>query len=289
MLDAVRSPELLAVLEQAGEPGGSRHTVLQGTAGRELAVRATHLSHPLFATSLVVHDATGEARLERARRALVADLAHELRTPLTVLGGLAEELRAGHPPADLAATLDRQVARLAAFARELEELTMIESGQLRLDLREVDVREVVAGVLRDSAARAGAARVTLRATGGEARVRTDPARLAQILTNLVDNAVRYNRSGGKVVVHVEPATEGARVRVVDNGLGIPAVDVPLVFQRFYRVRRPGTEEGTGLGLAIVKHLVRALGGSVQLASREGEGTEVTVGLPAEPPAAPSNH
>ena len=288
VLEAIRSPELLALLEQTAAPPGSRHTVLQGVAGRELAVRATPLAHPMFATSLVIRDTTGEARLERARRALVADLAHELRTPLTVLGGLAEELRAGHPPADLAATLERQVARLTVFARELEELTMIESGQLRLDLREVEVQDVVAGVLRDSGARANAAPITVRATGGECRVRTDPARLAQVLTNLVDNAVRYNRPGGEVEVRIEPAAEGVRLRVVDNGLGIPAADVPLVFQRFYRVRRPGTEEGTGLGLAIVKHLVRALGGSVQLASREGEGTEVTVVLPSAPPAVPSN-
>ena len=282
VLDAVRSPELLAALEQVAAQEGARHTALRGTGGRELVVRATPLSHPILAASLVIRDASGEVRLERARRALVADLAHELRTPLTVLGGLAEELRAGQPAEDLVSTLERQVGRLTVFAHELEELTMIESGQLRLDVRDVDVREVVRGVISDCGKRASGTGITLRAAGGACRVQTDPTRLAQVLTNLVDNAVRYNRPGGEVAVHVEPAAENVRVRVVDNGLGIPTADLPFVFQRFYRVRRPGTEEGRGLGLAIVKHLVRALGGSVQLASREGEGTEVTLVLPIAP-------
>ncbi len=285
VLDAVRSPEVLAALEQAIAEVRTLHTTLRDAAGRELTVRATPLLHASLAASLVVRDTTGEAQLERARRALVADLAHELRTPLTVLGGVAEELREGHQAGDLAGTLERQVVRLTAFARELEELTRIESGQLRLIVSDVDVRDVVREVLADCRRRADAAGVTLRAIGEPCLVRTDSARLAQVLTNLVDNAVRYNRRGGEVAVHVEDRPDGVRVRVVDNGLGIPAADLPLVFQRFYRVRRPGTVEGSGLGLAIVKHLVRALGGSVQLASREGEGTEVTVALPVAPAAA----
>jgi two-component system phosphate regulon sensor histidine kinase PhoR len=123
--------------------------------------------------------------------------------------------------------------------------------------------------------------VTVRLTGASATLRTDPVRLAQVLGNLVDNGIRYNRDGGSVTVDTAPEGDGVRVRVEDTGVGIPEADLPLVFQRFYRVRRgSGPEAGSGLGLAIVKHLVRALGGTVSLTSREGEGTQVTILVPS---------
>jgi len=104
-----------------------------------------------------------------------------------------------------------------------------------------------------------------------------------VLTNLADNAIRYNRLGGRVALSVAPHDGAVEIRVEDTGIGIPAADVPLVFQRFYRVRRgpAAAEGGKGLGLAIVKHLVRALGGTVQLVSEEGKGTTVTVLLPTK--------
>lgn len=281
LLDAVRAPELVAAVDEALRSGSPAHTALAGRDGAELAVRVSPLAHETLAAAVVLRDVAGERRLERARRTLVADLAHELRTPLTVLGGLAEELRLDGREDVLAASIERQVKRLLLFAQELEELTRIESGQLRLEVLETDVTALARGVLGDLGARAEAAGVALRLAGGPCELRTDPARLAQVLTNLVDNAIRYNRRGGDVTVSCERAESGeVRVRVEDTGLGIPAADVALVFQRFYRVRRgSGAGEGSGLGLAIVKHLVAALGGTVHLTSREGEGTQVVVTLP----------
>jgi two-component system, OmpR family, phosphate regulon sensor histidine kinase PhoR len=286
LLDSIRAPELLAAANEALESGEATHTSLSSREGIELAVRVSPLPHWLLRLAVVLRDVSGERRLERARRALVADLAHEMRTPLTVLGGLAEELREAGGGGELVPVLERQVRRLATFAGELEELARIESGQLRLEVEEVDLQTIARGVLADFHRRAEEAGITLRQEGHTAAITSDPVRLAQLLTNLVDNAIRYNRPGGEVVVSTSWDAGVAHLSVKDTGLGIPATDLPLVFQRFFRVRRSGqAESGSGLGLAIVKHLTRALRGTVHLTSREGEGTQVTLLFPATPEVA----
>lgn len=287
LLEAVRSPEVTAAVAAVLGEGGDRHTTCREPRGAELAVRVCAIPHPTLAAAVVLRDLSGERRLERARRALVADLAHELRTPLTVLGGISEELREGGEPAGLVDTLDRQISRLRAFAQDLEELDAIESGRIRLEMRDVEAKAVVSQALDDLRAKAEAAGVTLHSVCEDVRLATDPVRLSQVLTNLVDNGIRYNRPGGRVTVSARQVPEGVRFDVVDDGIGIPADELPLVFQRFYRVRRGRQAEGgSGLGLAIVKHLVHVLGGTVHVSSVEGTGTTVTVVLPSCAPASP---
>jgi two-component system phosphate regulon sensor histidine kinase PhoR len=279
LVEAARAPALVAAVGEVLRTGKASHTSVSLANGGELAARACPVSHPLLAVAIVLRDTREQRQLERSRRALVADLAHELRTPLTVLGGLAEEFAEIGRDRELVATLERQVARLRTFAEELEELTALESGQVSLRHEEVDVASVAGQVLADLAAEAQGARVSLASSGG-GTVRTDPVRLGQVLTNLIENGIRYNRPGGRVDVRIAPAEDALLVHVEDDGIGIPAAEIPLVFQRFYRVRRGAAPQGgSGLGLAIVKHLMRALGGTVQLSSREGAGTTVTVSLP----------
>lgn len=281
LVEATRAPELLAALHDVGDRGGARHTTSHSAGGVELATRVCAVDHPLLAAAVVWRDVSGERQLERARRALVADLAHELRTPLTVLAGIGEELAGLGADAELVASLNRQVRRLGAFAEDLEELAAIESGGLQLNPEHTDAAAVARQVVADLHGAAQAAAIAVTVSAGTVPVRTDPLRLAQVLTNLVDNGIRYNRPGGAVEVTVEPAGGGARLTVRDTGIGIPAAEVRLVFQRFYRVRRGAASEGgSGLGLAIVKHLVGALGGTVTLASEEGKGTVVTVEVPS---------
>ncbi len=283
LVEALRVPEVLGVVDEVLAHGGTSHTSVSRRDGPELAVRAAAVPHPVLAAAVVLADVRGERQLERARRALVADLAHELRTPLTVLSGLAEELAEINTHRDLVATMGRQVERLKAFAEELEELARIESGQLTLHLDAVDAVAVARQVVADLGTVAEGRKVKVAVVGGATPVKTDPVRLAQVLTNLVDNAIRYNRPGGQVTVRVGTGGEGVRIEVEDTGVGIPESEVGLVFQRFYRVRKQGEAGGgSGLGLSIVKHLVRALGGTVNLTSREGTGTAVTLLLPAVP-------
>lgn len=286
LVEAVRAPELVSTVGEALRTGVAGHTSVSLPGGGELAARVRPVPHPLLAAAVVLRDLREQRQLERARRALVADLAHELRTPLTVLGGLAEEMRLDGREDALAASIERQVRRLLVFAQELEELARIESGQLRLELVDADATAVARSVVADLERNAETAGVTVHLDGDVCRLKTDPVRLSQVLTNLVDNAIRYNRRGGQVRVAIERAGDGgATIRVEDTGVGIPVADVPLVFQRFYRVRRgSGAGEGSGLGLAIVKHLLHALGGTVHLTSREGEGTQVVLTLPPVAPA-----
>lgn len=283
LVEAARSPHLLAAVHAVLGGAGVRHTSMVGREGAELVVRVCPVPTPTVVAALVVHDCSEQKQMERARRALVADLAHELRTPLTVLGGIAEELVEERADPDLVASLERQVRRLQTFAEELEELAAIESGQVRLRLERVDAAVVARQVIRDLDGRAAAAEVATEHDGEAAPLSTDGVRLAQVLTNLVDNGIRYNLPGGRVVIRT--TVDGGQVRIVveDDGIGIPAAEIPLVFQRFYRVQRQeGARAGAGLGLAIVKHLVRALGGAIDLASEEGRGTRVTLTFPAAP-------
>lgn len=279
LIEAVRAPELTSAIGEVLRTGEPRHTSVWLPGGGELLARARPLPHPVLAVAVVLRDTREQRQLERARRALVADLAHELRTPLTVLSGLAEELRETGAEGDLVATLERQVVRLRTFAEELEELAALESGQVRLHPEDIDVTAVVGEALHDLEVEAAAAGVSL-SVSGEASLHTDPVRLGQVVTNLVENGIRYNRRGGTVRVRIETAADAVRLHVEDDGIGIPAADIPLVFQRFFQVRRNTTaQSGSGLGLAIVKHLMRALGGAVQLTSREGAGTTVTLSFP----------
>jgi len=281
LVEAVRAPEVLGVVGDVLAKGGTRHTTVNVPDGPELSVRAAAVVHPVLAVAVVLTDVRGERQLERARRALVADLAHELRTPLTVLTGLAEEIADTGVGTEISSTMARQVQRLRAFAEELEELVRIESGQVTLHEEALDAAAVARQVAGDLRATAEAHGVALSVVGGPAPLTADPVRLGQVLTNLVDNAIRYNRADGAVTVRVSAGADAVRIEVEDTGLGIPAGEVPLVFQRFYRVRRGpgGVEGGSGLGLAIVKHLLRAMGGSVALESEEGKGTRVTLRFP----------
>lgn len=286
LIEAIRAPELMGAVQGALTQGHATFTSCAGADGAELAVRVCPLAHPVLAAAIVLRDVRGERQLERARRALVADLAHELRTPLTVLAGIAEELAEDPSQTEVAEALARQVSRLTAFAEDLEELAAIESGQVRLHWERVDLAAVARQVAADLASSAAAAGVSLTVNGGEVWLESDAVRLGQVLTNLVSNGIRFNRRGGEVTVTVTLEGEEAVATVCDTGVGIPAQEIPFVFQRFYRVRRDEQSAGSGLGLAIVKHLMKVLGGTVHLNSQEGVGTTVTVRLPRIRPAAP---
>ncbi|MBI5622505.1 MAG: PAS domain-containing protein [Elusimicrobia bacterium] len=219
---------------------------------------------------LVLHDITRLRGLERARREFVANVSHELKTPLTTIRGFAETLLSGgmDDPAhrvEFLETIEKDAERLSALVDDLLELSAIESGRAPLRLSLVDVLEVA----RETAAglRFLAERRKISITvqdGGAPPVAADKTRLAQVLRNLLDNAVKYNKEGGSVTVAAETGVEELEVSVADTGPGILAEDLPRIFERFYRVDKARSRElgGTGLGLSIVKHIVEAHGGRV---------------------------
>ncbi|MEK7857867.1 MAG: ATP-binding protein [Elusimicrobiota bacterium] len=237
---------------------------------------------------LVLHDITRLRRLEQVRREFVANVSHELRTPLTSIQGFAETLR-GAAKDDAAARdeflgeIESGAQRLTLLVDDLLELSAIESGKRAPRLETVDLAALAREVAQslEPVARRKDARVSVEAEAGLPPAQGDRAQLRRVLTNLLDNALKYNRQGGTVTVTTR--MEGALValRVADTGAGIPPQDLPRIFERFYRVDKARSVElgGTGLGLSIVKHIVEAHGGSVAVESRLGEGSAFTFTIP----------
>lgn len=231
-------------------------------------------------------------RRDRDRsRDFLADVSHELRTPLSALRMNTELLQgpAGSDPATRAeflATSRGQLDRLDWLAHNLLELSKLESGLLRLDLRPDDLRSTVESAFEQAepAARRRGVAMELRLPPDPVRIRHDPQRIGQVAANLLGNAIKFTPSGGSVVLTLEPHRDGARLEVRDTGVGIDASEIPRVFERFYRGSRANEARGSGsgLGLAIVKSIVDMHGGRIAVESRVGAGTAFTVILPRDP-------
>jgi PAS domain S-box-containing protein len=235
----------------------------------------------------VVRDVTEFRRAERLRRDLTANVSHELRTPLTSIKGFTETLLAGAAADEQACRrfltiIDAEATRLMTLVDDLMALSRLESraepmelGPVRLDA----LVEEAASRLRPQAAQHHIALRT--AAAGTPVVTADADRILQVLTNLIDNAIKFTPEGGAVEVTLREDGADAVVSVTDSGRGIPPDDLPRIFDRFYRVERSRSREagGSGLGLAIAKHIVDAHGGRIMVTSRPGAGSTFSVALP----------
>lgn len=216
---------------------------------------------------------------EQLRRNLLADVAHELRTPLTVIQGNLQALLDGVYPLERAeiATIYDETRLLSRLVVDLRELAQAEAGQLKLRLGPVDVAALLAQTVDSFALLAQDSQISLEldAPSGLPPALADPDRLAQVLRNLLANALRHAASGGHVQVRARPEAGGLRISVIDDGPGIPAADLPHVFDRFWRGDRARSRDGggSGLGLAITRRLVEAQGGVIGVESQNGRGTE----------------
>ncbi len=231
-------------------------------------------------------------RRDRDRsRDFLADVSHELRTPIAALLTFNELLsdQAGKDPAARAEFLEAsriQLERLDWLAQNLLELSKLDSGLVLLDLRPDDLRAVVESAVEQAMPAARRRGVDLKVTlpPGPLRIRHDPQRVGQVVTNLVGNAIKFTPKGGSVDVVVSPYKDGARIDVNDTGTGIDASELPRIFDRFYRgsLANEARGSGSGLGLAIVRSIVDMHGGSVTVDSRLGTGSRFSVFLPRDP-------
>lgn len=237
---------------------------------------------------LVLHDLTELRRLEAVRRDFVANVSHELKTPLTSITGYAETLLEAPPDGTTAERFLRTILtnahRMQRLVDDLLDLARIETGHWQPAPAGVNPVEIAAECQAEFTDRANARGVslTIEALPGTEQMQTDPAALRQILTNLLDNALRYTPAGGIVECRIEREPAAITVIVADSGAGIAEEHLPRIFERFYRVDpgRSREEGGTGLGLAIVKHLVEAQGGQVDVVSSLGQGTTIICRFPA---------
>ena len=230
--------------------------------------------------------AEGLERAEQQRRDLMADVAHELRTPLSNIQGYLEAVRDGLVPADTATfeTISRQTSLLSQLVEDLRVLALAEAGALRLDLAPGSIEDVLRHAVDSFGPRAGAKNIVLSidVAGGIPPLDMDSSRITQVVVNLVDNAVLHTPEGGAVTVTAEAADGGVvRVEVADTGPGIPAEELPLVFERFYRVDPSRSREtgGAGLGLTIARQLIESHGGKIAAESAPGQGTRFIFELP----------
>lgn len=231
---------------------------------------------------IVLHDISELTRLGRARRDFVANIGHELRTPLTAIRLLLDSTRATAQrsgielPAALTRTLDQiddQTATLTQMTQEISDLAQIESGQMPMRLVDTVLRDVVEPVLVRLSPQAEHAGLHLTSEiDSSFHVLVDPAQIQRVLSNLVHNAVKFTSKGGVTVTAQPEGTDWVRISVRDTGDGIPADELPRIFERFYKVDRARGRSGTGLGLAIAKHIVEAHGGRIWVTSTLGKGT-----------------
>jgi len=227
-----------------------------------------------------------EATFEAQRR-FVADTAHELRTPLaTILGNVDLQLRYGQAGSNgdtVLMTIRREAERTSRLVAGLLLLAQADAGQ-KLELRPVELDEVLLETYEEARGVSGSIHVALGACDA-ATVLGDRDRLKQMLLNVIDNAIKHTQPGGRVTLSLTCEGGSAAVEVIDTGEGIPADDLPRIFERFYRVKNSLLEKkhGAGLGLAIVRWIVEAHGGRIIVDSAVGKGTTFTIWLPVQPP------
>jgi len=296
VLSALRDAELDDVLAEAASTDDPVSQTLELVHPVRRTVRVQAARFPTapgrrLGSVAVLHDVSELARLETMRREFVANASHELRTPLAAIRGFAETLLGDSSLADeqrrsYLEVIDRHARRLGTLVDDLLELSRIESGQAPLDLQPVDVATVASGLLRDCEARLVEKRLEAGSTASGPPVAwADPQAVWQILSNLLDNAIKYTEAGGRIQIRIEGDARRVRVRVADTGAGIPERDLARIFERFYRVDRARSRAlgGTGLGLSIVKHLVQSQGGEITVESELGRGSTFTFTLPRAKP------
>lgn len=239
---------------------------------------------------LVFHDLTRIKQLENTRQEFVANVSHELRTPLSLIKGYVETLLEGakNDPEKCSRflqTIEKHADRLTFLIEDLLAISRLESGQVVMSLHTVDLHEEAQRVIDDLRSRTDEKTVVIENKVPEGlSAQADSDRLQQVFFNLIENAIKYGSTGGRVVVGGHARPDGkAEMWVQDDGPGIPAEARERVFERFYRVDRARSREtgGTGLGLSIVKHIVQAHGGEVWLKSQLGAGTTFFFTLPQE--------
>jgi two-component system phosphate regulon sensor histidine kinase PhoR len=287
-LEVIRHPDISAQLATAlrGEEVDTRELMLTRDPGRTFVARAA----PVAASGgggavLVLHEVTDLRRTDQIRRDFVANVSHELRTPLTAIRGYLEALRDDPADTDNASRfidiIWRQTTKMERLVSDLLRLARLDARQEVLERVVCDVRQILQAVVTDLAPAMDAKRQRVIVDVPEAtcRVSADPAKLHDVLRNLVENAVNYSPDGAEIRLAATRTDSACAITVSDSGPGLPPADLTRVFERFFRVDKSRSRPGTGLGLAIVKHLVELHGGTVVAANRPDGGAVFTVTLP----------
>ena len=298
LLEAFRSPELhgLARRLETEEQIWGYELSLPGLNSKLVQVNASAVKSYEAKPGtriFVFHDLTRLKELENTRQEFVANVSHELRTPISLIKGYAETLLDGakdNPEVStrFLKTIERQADRLTFLIEDLLTISRIESGQVALNIQDFELRSLVERLIDELAGRAIERKVTMtNEVPPDWEVQADSDRILQVLNNLIVNAIKYGRVGGKIIISATIQDSHVTVSVADDGPGIERQALGRVFERFYRVdqARARHEGGTGLGLSIVKHIIQSHGGEVHAVSEVGKGSVFSFTLKCAPECA----
>lgn len=278
--ELTRNPEILDLISRSKEEKSVSGVI--GAGGRKLRAFVNNTGEN-SGTVLLLVDITESFNAEEMRRCFSANVSHELKTPLTTISGFGEMMESGvltdkEDVKKYGGLIHRESSRLLSLINDIIRLSELDEGGDSLEVRELDmnaVAEEVCAMLSDKAAKNG---ISLEHTGKSVTITANEGMLSEVIYNLADNAIKYNTEGGFVRVDVSGTENTAVLTVSDSGIGIPPEHIEHVFERFYRVDKSRSKQrgGTGLGLSIVKHIVGVMGGSIDISSEVGKGTEITV-------------
>jgi two-component system phosphate regulon sensor histidine kinase PhoR len=299
LVEVVRQTELLEAVRQVlrGQPR-VQSEIVTGTLRQHyfaITVAAVRAGDTTGAV-VVLHDITELRKLERVRRDFVANVSHEFRTPLTAIQGFAETLLAGAIDDSQNRTRFLEIIlehsrRLARLTEDLLMLSKMDAERLELEIRRLSVSQLIESCLETAQRRAAEKdlRISVNTPQRLPDIAGDRRRLAEVLQNLLDNAIQYTLPGGQIMLSAEEGDAEVVVTVSDTGIGIPRADQPRIFERFYRVDVARSREagGTGLGLAIAKHLVEVHGGRLWVDSEVGQGSQFHFSVPLFDPNHPA--
>jgi two-component system phosphate regulon sensor histidine kinase PhoR len=295
LVEVVRQTELVEAVRKVlrGEPRVQSEIVTGTLRQHYFAITvAAVLAGETTGAVVVLHDITELRKLERVRRDFVANVSHELRTPLTAIQGFAETLLAGaiDDPQNRTRFLEiilEHSRRLARLTEDLLMLSKMDAERLELEIRRLSVSQLIESCLETAQRRATEKdlRISVNMPQRLPDIAGDRRRLAEVLQNLLDNAIQYTLPGGQIMVSAETGEDEVIVTVSDTGIGIPKADQPRIFERFYRVDVARSREagGTGLGLAIAKHLVDVHGGRLWVESEVSQGSQFHFSVPVYDP------
>ena len=285
--EIARDHELLELVTSSLQAREMRQTHLELLRQRRLvSAIAIPLGGDGAGVLLSLHDLTAFRQLETTRREFVSNVSHELRNPLASIRSMIETLSGGaiddrRAAADFVSRIEQDVRRMDTLVSELLELSRLESGQVALDVRPLSLEPIAADTVASFHDRSsgGGVEVSVEIPADLPLVLGESEKVRQVLSNLMDNALKFTPPGGRITVSALPDHRNVIARVSNTGDGIAPEHLPHLFERFYKVDRSRRDLGTGLGLAIVKHIVLAHGGDVDVESSLGEGATFTFTLP----------
>ncbi len=290
LTDLTRNLEIHTAFETAVEAGEQREIRYESHDQKRifyLHITPLAVDNERRSAIGVFYEITKLEKLEKVRQEFLSNVSHELRTPLTSILAFIETLEDGavndtENNLRFLGVIRKNAERMHRLINDILELSAIESGKVEIQPQEIQLNALVEEIKTNLAAKASARRVTIEnRVSPETRVFADVVRLEQMLTNLMDNAVKFNSEGGKVLISSERNGTRDLIHVADDGEGMAPEHVERIFERFYRVDRARSRDlgGTGLGLSIVKHLARLHGGEASVVSNLGKGSTFTIELP----------